>query len=128
DAKNIGHIDIYSGHSIVDLPAGMPRDVFRELKKVWVCGRQLHISHDTGEQAAGAPAGAPADAAPTARTPAREHRTTRAPTTGDQEAPERSDKKRSPPSRDKPVVKRKVRTADKKSKGKPVNKKPRPSS
>ncbi|MFT5012396.1 MAG: ATP-dependent RNA helicase DeaD [Dinoroseobacter sp.] len=128
DAKNIGHIDIYSGHSIVDLPAGMPRDVFRELKKVWVCGRQLHISHDTGEQAAGAPAGAPADAAPTARTPAREHRTNRAPTTGDQEAPERSDKKRSPPSRDKPVVKRKVRTADKKSKGKPVNKKPRPSS
>ena len=30
--------------SLVDLPGGMPRDVFKDLKKVWVCGRQLHIS------------------------------------------------------------------------------------
>ncbi len=49
DANNIGHIDIYTNHSVVDLPEGMPRDVFRALKKVWVCGRQLNISHMTGD-------------------------------------------------------------------------------
>jgi ATP-dependent RNA helicase DeaD len=49
DANNIGHIDIYSAYSTVDLPAGMPRDIFRALKKVWVCGRQLNITHDGAE-------------------------------------------------------------------------------
>ncbi len=48
DADHIGHIDIYSTHSTVDLPEGMPRDVFRALKKVWVCQRQLNITHDVG--------------------------------------------------------------------------------
>lgn len=46
NAEHIGHIDIYSEHSTVDLPIGMPRDIFRALKKVWVCGRQLNISHE----------------------------------------------------------------------------------
>ncbi len=44
DAEHIGHIDIHEAFSIVDLPLGMPRDVFRDLKKTWVCGRQLKIS------------------------------------------------------------------------------------
>jgi len=44
DADNIGHIDIQDDHSFVDLPEGMPRDVFRDLKKAWVCGRRLNIS------------------------------------------------------------------------------------
>jgi ATP-dependent RNA helicase DeaD len=51
DADHIGHIDIYSTHSTVDLPEGMPRDVFRALKKVWVCQRQLNITHDAGDLA-----------------------------------------------------------------------------
>lgn len=50
DAENIGHIDIYSTHSTVDLPQGMPRDVFRALKKVWVCQRQLNITHESPSQ------------------------------------------------------------------------------
>jgi ATP-dependent RNA helicase DeaD len=43
-AENIGHIDISDAFSLVDLPSGMPGDVFHDLKKVWVCGQQLKIS------------------------------------------------------------------------------------
>jgi len=38
---------------MVELPVGMPKDVFGDLRKVWVCGQQLRISRD-GE-APGAP-------------------------------------------------------------------------
>jgi ATP-dependent RNA helicase DeaD len=44
DSANIGRIDIFDQHSTVDLPDGMPRDVFRCLKRVWVSGRQLRIT------------------------------------------------------------------------------------
>jgi ATP-dependent RNA helicase DeaD len=44
DAEHIGHVDIRKDHSLVDLPLGMPRDIFRDLKKAWVCGQQLKIS------------------------------------------------------------------------------------
>jgi ATP-dependent RNA helicase DeaD len=44
DSNHIGHIVINDAYSTVDLPEGMPRDVFRTLKKVWVAGQQLRIS------------------------------------------------------------------------------------
>ena len=44
DGRHIGRVDIQEDHSFVELPVGMPREVFRDLKKVWVCGRQLNIS------------------------------------------------------------------------------------
>ena len=44
DSKYIGHIKIHDDHSFVDLPDGMPKEVFKELKKVWVSGQQLNIS------------------------------------------------------------------------------------
>jgi len=44
DADHIGQIDIHSAHSFVDLPAGMPREIFKDLKKAWVCGQKLQIS------------------------------------------------------------------------------------
>jgi ATP-dependent RNA helicase DeaD len=44
DGQHIGQIEIHALYSMVDLPVGMPRDIFRELKKVWVCGQQLNIS------------------------------------------------------------------------------------
>ena len=53
DARNIGQISINDNHSMVELPTGMPKDVFGDLRKVWVCGQQLRISRD-GE-APGAP-------------------------------------------------------------------------
>ena len=42
--KHIGSIEIRADHSLVDLPAGMPKDVFRTLQKVWVLGHQLQLS------------------------------------------------------------------------------------
>jgi ATP-dependent RNA helicase DeaD len=44
DSANIGRIDIRGDHSLVDLPEGMPGDVFKHLKKVWVSGQQLRIT------------------------------------------------------------------------------------
>lgn len=44
DAEHIGRIDIRDNHSFVDLPLGMPKDIFKDLKKAWVCEKQLNIS------------------------------------------------------------------------------------
>ncbi|TDR38752.1 ATP-dependent RNA helicase CsdA [Tahibacter aquaticus] len=44
DSANIGRIDIRDDHSLIDLPEGMPGDVFKHLKKVWVSGQQLRIT------------------------------------------------------------------------------------
>jgi ATP-dependent RNA helicase DeaD len=44
DNRHIGNIALRGDHSFVELPEGMPRDVFRALQKTWVGGRQLNIS------------------------------------------------------------------------------------
>ena len=44
DAEYIGRIEIYGDHSTVDLPEGMPKEVFQHLKSVWVSGQKLKIS------------------------------------------------------------------------------------
>lgn len=44
DGRHIGRIVIRDDHSYVDLPEGMPKDVFRALQKVWVAGQKLQIS------------------------------------------------------------------------------------
>ena len=44
DSQEIGSIQIRDDFSTVDLPAGMPRDIFRILGRAWVVGRQLRIS------------------------------------------------------------------------------------
>ncbi len=44
DGAHIGHIEIESEFSLVDLPTGMPKDVFLDLKKVRVCGQAMNIS------------------------------------------------------------------------------------
>ncbi|MDN5937100.1 MAG: DEAD/DEAH box helicase [Salinisphaera sp.] len=43
DSKHIGRIDIRDDHSLVDLPAGMPRELFQHLKTVRVAGQALRI-------------------------------------------------------------------------------------
>ncbi|MGE0622115.1 MAG: DEAD/DEAH box helicase [Pseudomonadales bacterium] len=54
DGSHIGRVDIQEDHSFVELPVGMPREVFRDLKKVWICGQQLNISRpDQPEGASG---------------------------------------------------------------------------
>ena len=44
DPEAIGRITINDQYSTVELPADIPNDVFQELKKVRVCGRQLRAS------------------------------------------------------------------------------------
>jgi len=44
EGRHIGHVDIREDHSFVDLPEGMPKEIFRELKKVRVVGRELQIT------------------------------------------------------------------------------------
>ena len=51
DAAHIGRIEIYDDHSIVGLPDGMPKDIYQRLRKAWVCGQQLSISVDSGDDA-----------------------------------------------------------------------------
>jgi ATP-dependent RNA helicase DeaD len=52
DGKHIGPILIEEDYSLVDLPVGMPREIFRDLKKAWICGHQLRISR-LGDPASG---------------------------------------------------------------------------
>ncbi len=54
DSQHIGRIDIRDDHSFVDLPKGMPNNIFKDLKKVWVSGQQLQITR-VAEGGAGAP-------------------------------------------------------------------------
>jgi len=50
--ENIGRIKISDAFSTVDLPEGIPKDIFMMLKKVWVSGQQLQISRlNAGEEA-----------------------------------------------------------------------------
>ena len=56
DPEYIGQIRLYDSYSTVELPEGMPKEVYAHLKRVWVAGRQLNISLE----AAGAGRGAAA--------------------------------------------------------------------
>lgn len=44
DSEFIGRITINKDHSLVELPAGMPKFLLKDLKRVWVCERKLNIS------------------------------------------------------------------------------------
>jgi ATP-dependent RNA helicase DeaD len=44
DPESVGHISINEAYSTVELPQGMPDNVFHELRKVRVCGRQLRLT------------------------------------------------------------------------------------
>jgi len=43
DGRYIGRIEIEAEYSMVDLPTGMPKEIFNDLKKVRVCGQALNI-------------------------------------------------------------------------------------
>ncbi|MCC6302204.1 MAG: DEAD/DEAH box helicase [Gammaproteobacteria bacterium] len=60
ESRYIGRLTIHDDHSTVDLPEGMPKDIFKHLRKVWVCGRQLQLSA-LGADAPAAPEAKPRD-------------------------------------------------------------------
>ncbi len=57
DGRNIGHIDIRSDHSFVDLPVGMPADILQDLQSVQIRGNPLRISRASKPPRAESPAG-----------------------------------------------------------------------
>ncbi len=44
ESEFIQQVSIHDSYSTVDLPEGMPKNVFRDLLKTWVCGKQLNIT------------------------------------------------------------------------------------
>jgi len=50
ESRYIGRIDIHDDHSVLDLPADMPRELLQHLKKVWVSGQQLQMRKVDGSE------------------------------------------------------------------------------
>ena len=70
DGRHIGHIDIREDHSFVDLPVGMPDDIFQELQAVQIRGNPLRISRaDKPPRESGSPVHAPREERPQHRKP-----------------------------------------------------------
>jgi len=46
EAQYIGHIKLHDSYSTIELPEGMPKEIFQHLIKVRVCGHPLRISLD----------------------------------------------------------------------------------
>ncbi|MEZ5502142.1 MAG: DEAD/DEAH box helicase [Halioglobus sp.] len=44
ESEYIGRIEIFDDYSTVELPEGMPKELFKHLKSVWVSGQRLQIS------------------------------------------------------------------------------------
>lgn len=44
DSEHIGRIDIHDDYSTVDLPEGMPKDIFQDLQKTRVAGKPLRLA------------------------------------------------------------------------------------
>ena len=68
ESQYIGRINIHDDYSLVDLPEGMPKEIFNELKKVWVVGQQLKISRLTTESNRGKTARSASDKSKTGKT------------------------------------------------------------
>ena len=88
ESKYIGHIKIFDDHSLVDLPEGMPKDIFNDLKKVWVAGQQLKISRVGQESAQSRPEGKPkrTNSGPSTKRKGRDKKETRSRKSGKKKA------------------------------------------
>jgi len=50
DSKYIDQITIHEECSTVDLPEGMPKEIFKDLKKTWVVEQRLNMMHHDNAQ------------------------------------------------------------------------------
>jgi len=57
DPESVGQISINEAYSTVELPQGMPDNVFHELRKVRVCGRQLRLTKMEDQERQSSPYG-----------------------------------------------------------------------
>ncbi len=72
EGVHIGRIDIREDHTFVDLPPGMPKQIFKVLQKVLVAGRELRISKASGDESMGSYRPEPSQAGSHPGKPARE--------------------------------------------------------
>jgi len=49
ESKDIGRINIFDSYSTVDLPLGMPNEIFKDLKNTCIARKKLNITRFTGE-------------------------------------------------------------------------------
>jgi ATP-dependent RNA helicase DeaD len=49
ESQYIGRIDIHDDYSLIDLPDGMPKEIFKDLQKIHVAGQALRISVASSE-------------------------------------------------------------------------------
>jgi len=68
-AEYIGRVDMQGDHSIIELPEGMPKFMLKELRRVWVAGRQLGLSRLSAGNSSRAAGGDRADTSSSVRTP-----------------------------------------------------------
>ena len=46
ESRHIGRIDLHETYSTVDLPQGLPKELWQHLRKVWVVGRTMNITRE----------------------------------------------------------------------------------
>ncbi|MBX2886958.1 MAG: DEAD/DEAH box helicase [Granulosicoccus sp.] len=54
DAEYIGRVEIEPDFSLIELPLGMPKVIFQDLRKAWVCGQRMKLSR-VGKPESGGP-------------------------------------------------------------------------
>ena len=93
ESEYIGRIEIFDDYSTIDLPEGMPREILKHLKTVWVSGQRLQISRFD-------PTGASAPGGAGKRKPAKDNSTLARPDVRlDPKGKPRSKSKGAPPAR-----------------------------
>ena len=119
DAAFIGRIKIGETHSTVELPSGMPKFLLKDLKRVWVCERQLNMS-----KVSDGTEGAASESRKSKPAKSGDHK--KRELGGGHKPPKRasasndlSERKSGPTSDGKGEVRKKERHRDRKSKGKP---------
>ena len=74
ESEYIGRIEIFDDHSTVQLPEGMPKEIFKHLKSVWVSGQRLQISRLDGQRPAGSKSHSKARARPAGKSKPARHK------------------------------------------------------
>lgn len=119
DAAFIGRIKIGETHSTVELPSGMPKFLLKDLKRVWVCERQLNMSKVSDGTEGAAPESRKSKPAKSGDHNKRELGGGHKPPKRASSSSDLSERKSGPKTDAKGEVRKKERHRDRKSKGKP---------
>ena len=49
-SKDFGHIDIRADHTLVELPANLPAETWKKLRKTRISGKLIELTLDTGSK------------------------------------------------------------------------------